>query len=203
MKAYKFLNFTLVKIVPIIILIIALSQMFIDGTVFTYLKVGPMIFHALTALALCYAYCIGCERLKFLPIPSRQIYSASLVVAGIHFYDFFWGIGSLLSLKKGFPWGAAVSLFIASLLLVFLDKQNIFLKITNETWSFFTVMLISFCFMALTGFYTKMSLYDLGMGSDPNVDNFWWILSKFSGLIVIPVSTWTGEESKEVRMPFT
>jgi hypothetical protein len=203
MKFYEVSNFTLTKAIPIVVSIIAVNQMFADGTPFTYLRYGTVIFHALTAIALCLAYFIGCVRLCFLPIPIRQIYSLSLVVTGIHFYDVLWGAGSVISGHGGLPWGPLISLSIASLLLVFLDHQNIFLRTTGLTWFFFTIMVVSICVMVLTGFYSRMALYDLGLGSDPNLDNYWWILSKVGGLLVMPLSTWEGEEAKDIRMSFT
>lgn len=202
MKAYHLVNFTMVIIPPLMISSIAVRQMYVAGNLFTYLKFGTVSFHALTAMALCTAYIIGCTRLNFLPIPIRQIYSMSLVATGIHFYDVFWAIISLVSRRGAFSWGSLVSLFIASLLLIFLDGQNIFLETTKLTWVFFTIMTISLSAMALTGFYSKMTLYEIGIGSDPNIDNYWWILSKFSGFLVMPFSTLRKHEAKEIRWSF-
>ena len=198
MKIYQPVNFVFVRLIPLMVSIISMRQMWVNGTVFTYIKFGTLL-HALTAIALCTAYVIGCNRLNFLPVPARQIYAMSLVVTGIHLYDVSWGVSSLISRGGPFSWVSLFSLFIASLLLIFLDRQNLFLEPTKLTWMFFIIMIISLGAMSLTGFYSRMTLYDVGIGPDPNVDNRWWVLSKFSGFLVMPFSTHRGYESKEIR----
>ena len=197
MKHYAF--FSLLTQAPgFALMALSLTQISLNGP-FTYLRFGPVVSHAWSAFVFGFTYTVSSEALMFLPIPIRSLYAVALMVAGIHLYDSLWGLGSVFSGNGGYPVVPLISLIATMVLLVWLDSRNTYLKARRVALIplFATIVLIGA--MAFTGFYAEMSLYNAGVGVDPNVGNIWWMLSKFSGLMVFPLLTRSGRESKEVR----
>ena len=85
------------------------------------------------------------------------------------------------------------------ILLIWLDFRTIYLQLNKSAFIPLTIMIVCIGVMAYTGFFHEMNLYSVGLAPDPNVGNWWWMLSKAAGLMVFPLLTRRGREFRGVR----
>lgn len=183
----------------IALMIVFFNQIRVDGSCFTYLEFGPVVLHAWTAWVLGFSYFFSCELLIFLPLVLRNLYAAAFVVAGIHLYDTVWGFGSVLSGNGGFPIVPLMGLVGSIILMIWLDFRTMYLQLNKTAFIPLTIMIVCIGVMAYTGFFHEMNLYSVGLAPDPNVGNWWWMISKVAGFSVFPLLARGGNEVREVR----
>ena len=183
----------------IALMFISIIQTSIDGNWFTHLRFGPVVLHSWTAIILGLSYLLSCEALIFLPLVLRNLYAVALVVTGIHLYDVVWGLGSTLSGNGGSPVVPLMGLVGSVILLIWLDFRTMYLQLNRSALIPLAIMVICIGAMAYTGFFHEMSLYSVGLASDPNIGNWWWMISKAAGLIIFPLMTRQGHENREIR----
>jgi hypothetical protein len=171
----------------------------LSGGVYAYIVLPPIAsFHAWTAVSLIAAFFIGEHRLRFLPVPLRQIYAYTLMIAGMYLYEATYAVFAFATGHRYsvFPF---LCFFIALALIIYLDHKNLFFEPTRINW--FALGVLMLCYVALTvsGFFDVVLAYETVGGPDPNVNPL-WLLSKFAGLMVFPFATLSGGENCEVRI---
>ena len=95
-----------------------------------------------------------------------------------------WSWFSQIVRGTGFNFKALIAVAIAVVLIERLDnKHGFFGRSSLGTLivaSIFGLSMLCFVGMSATGFWQKMELYDMKLGSDPNVGNVFWLVGKMS-----------------------
>lgn len=164
---------------------------------YSYINLIFTSFHAWTGVVIVCSYGYTLNRLKFIPIPLRQIYSFSLVVAGMHLYD---SIYSIFSLANGYSWSIfpIVSLIFTIILILFLETKNMFLEFRPLMLISLTILVWCFILLSQNGFFEAVRIYETVGGPDPNMNPI-WLISKVAGFMVFPFATASGPLVREIR----
>jgi len=111
----------------------------------------------------------------------RMIVALSFMVFSIQSYDFLWSAFSQAARGEGYSWPALVACAVLLVLLERMDNRHCFAKPPSFPTSRFLicilgigVLLLSFKGLVDSGFYQAMTLYEHGLGPDPNVGSFLW-----------------------------
>ena len=197
MNRYQFLKRMLCDLPGGVFIVYGFIGIFLNG-VYGYVNVpGTSIYiHAFTCAAMGSVYMLTCKHLKYLPLTLRCLSSGALLMMSLSLYDFIWGLLYFAVNGDGFPNAGLLSLNICTLVVAFLDSRRVFIKMQGFTP--FLLMAAGFTLMVFSGFFTQMSLYNVGLASDPN-PQIGWLVSK-TGAVLLPL--WiTGREKHECTEP--
>lgn len=164
----------------------------------TYVRFGPVVFHAFTLLILILAYFIATIRLQNLAVPWRELCACAMIVLGIHLYDTLWGLASVVARGSGFPWIPLISLAATGGVVLWLDSRLVFFKATRWSLLFLAAGVCAFAAMVLTGWYAQMTIYETVGGADPS--NLLWLVGKLAVIIGAVFLTDYQPETKVIHM---
>lgn len=168
---------------PFILIIYSLGCITTDGL---YGYIYPpgwdrAIIHSASLLSLSTSFLVIYLMMGYLYPLLRAIVTLTLTVFSIHFYDLVWSFSSWSERGYGFSFLALLTVVIVLVLLERMDNKHGFIEITRSGSILCSMILIIIIFafgMMAFGFWDAMSLYDVGMGPDPNIGNIWWLISK-------------------------
>lgn len=171
----------------LILIGISLLTMFSSG-IYGYIYLPnnkSAIIHAISLLSLSSSFLAYYLILGFMFPLARSIVCLAISILNIQLYDFMWSIFSQASRGSGFSFGALISVIVLiALLQQFHNKHGVF-RFAN-TWTprriafmiLIATFVLSFKGLIDTNFFNAMSLYDAGLGPDPNVGNIYWLFGK-------------------------
>lgn len=166
-------------------LIIYSAYMLITNGLYSYIYPhgwNRALIHSISLLALSSSFLVIYHFLKYLYPLARLIITLVFTVFSIHFYDFMWSLTSQVQRGHGFSGIALIGIVVTLILLERLDNKHGFIRATEIGFLLAGTIAFSWYFsfgmMGFYGFWEKMSLYDLGLGSDPNIGNIYWLLTK-------------------------
>ena len=151
---------------------------------YSYVNLFGVHFHAASLVTLGLVFLLATINLRMLTPPMRMTMACLITVLGIHVYDVLWGLVSMIYRDSPLPLGGILAAGIAVFILWRLNRNPRF--INYVFFSFF--IYLDICILALVllgqqGYFQAMTLYDAGLGSDPNM-NILWLISKMFGLAV-------------------
>lgn len=161
------------------------------------------IIHSISLLSMCVAFLKIYFTMKYLLPLVRAIVTLSFTIFSIHLYDFIWSSFSYVIRGFGFSWPALLAIIIVFILLERLDNKHGFIEM-KEFWTtrglariiLYGVFILTFKGLIDTKFYQSMSLYEQGLGPDPNVGNIYWLIGKILVFwIPITVIRFQGEKA--------
>ncbi len=161
--------------------IVAAAGMFAGG-VYGYIGVGSVSFHAATLMVLSLSYALLVLGLRRIPFLWRPAAACLFVALAIHLYDSLWGVVSLAFRGGPLPLGGFLGAGTAALVLWRLNRR---MDVVRPNYAPLALFLAAsaMCLVALGwgGYFGVMTLYDAGLGLDPNVSQL-WLLSKIFAL---------------------
>jgi hypothetical protein len=162
--------------------LVGAAFMFFKGT-YSYVTLGFATFHAATLLCLGLGYLLLVRGLRRVEYQWRPPVAAMLLVLSAHLYDSIWGIVSLAFRGGPLPLGGFLGAGIATLIIWRLDRKMDVVRPNLSLFALFTFMVVA-CLVALGrgGYYDAMTLYDAGLGPDPNMNPL-WLMSKVFALL--------------------
>ena len=149
---------------------------------FSYVNLFGVHFHAASLFTIGTVYLLVVNHLRGLAVWWRPAVASLFIALGIHVYDVLWGLVSMLFRTSPLPLGGFLGAGLAALILWRLDRRLHFVNVRYSR----LLAYASLCFAVLImlgngGYFQEMTLYDAGLGADPNV-NVWWLVSKVCGL---------------------
>jgi hypothetical protein len=149
--------------------------------------------------------------LRHIPIIARFIISFTLIALHSYIGGFLWDLNNMFFNSEGylmFLINICAIVWLATVLLTMRRHYPIFKKKLNKndiTFLFvlFLFQIIGFYGLYITGFWTKLDLYNQGIGTiDPNVNPFWIIMRLSSFFLLYPLLVNNREdESNEIEPP--
>lgn len=146
--------------------------------------------HRYTVFVMFSSFLFHWWKTRFLLPLLRFIVSATITTWYVYFHHLLWNISSYIFRGIIQLWVPLLGTVFLSLLLYTLNiKRGIFKILFKDRDLFlFTCLLvlqvIGLIGMAYTGFWGALTLSDLGVGPDPNI-NFWWLVWKGSSFWVL------------------
>jgi hypothetical protein len=184
-------------IAPMVGVWYSLYHVVVDGIYgYIYLPgIDVAIIHSWSLFCILGFFWVTYYMLSYLMPLLRMIAALSLTIFSIQAYDFLWSAFSQAVRGVGFSWGALIASFILLVLLERMDNKHNFISVprlftTKHLFLLIGVAILFLSFKGLvdTGFFLAMTLYEQGLGPDPNIGNFYWFVGKtFCFYIVIPL----------------
>ena len=171
-------------IAPMVGMVYSLYHVAVNGIYgYIYLPgISAAIIHSWSLFCILGFFGVTYYMLSYLMPLLRMIVTLSLTIFSIQVYDFLWSAFSQAVRGVGFSWGALVASFMLLVLLERMDNKHNFISVprlftTKHLFSLIgiAILLLSFKGLVDTGFFQAMTLYEQGLGPDPNIGSFLWV----------------------------
>ena len=183
MNRAAILDFVLCDVPGISAMLIGLYSVGVNG-LYGYMNLAGIHFHAASLFTMGLVFLLAAQGLRMLATPMRMAVACLVVALGVHVYDVLWGLVSMLYRISPLPLGGVLGIGIAVFIMWRLNRNPRFI---NYVFASFPILLIV-CIVSLValgqqGYFQAMTLYDAGLGPDPNM-NVLWLISKVFGVSI-------------------